>query len=89
MRKNGAMNVEGILQQAIDYGQSHTTVILGAGAILVLLTIFKPKTMMKLYGVCIVALAGLYLLTLISGTISGGIQQKDKMIYKTPQAIDE
>lgn len=87
--RNGVMNIEGFLQRTIDYGQSHTIVVLGVGAILVLLTIFKPKTMMQLYGVCIVALIGVYLLTLIGGTISGGIQQKDKMIYKTPEAIDE
>ena len=83
------MNVEGLLQQTIDYGQSNPKVILGAIAVLVLLTIFKTKTMMKLYGVCIVAVVALYMLTLISGTPSGSIQQKDRMIYKTPEAIQE
>jgi hypothetical protein len=89
MRKNKIMDFEGILQQAIDYGQHNTTVVLGAVTVLVLLTIFKPKAMMKLYGVCILALVGLYLFTLISGTLSGGIMQKDKMIYKTRDAIGE
>lgn len=81
------MNLEGILQQAIEYGQRNTTVVLVAVAVLVLLTIFKPKTMMKLYGACILALVGLYLLTLLSGALSSGTKQKERMIHKTREAI--
>lgn len=83
------MNFEDILQQAIGYGQRNTAVALGAVTILVVLTIFKPKAMMKLYGVCCLALVGIYLFTLIGGTLSGSIKQKDRMIYKTPDAIGE
>lgn len=83
------MNLEGILQQAIEYGQRNTTVVLVAVAVLVLLTIFKPKTMMKLYGACILALVGLYLLTLLSGALSSGTKQKERMIYKTREAIGD
>lgn len=83
------MNFEGILQQAIGYGQRNTTVALVAAAILVILTILKPKTMMKVYGACFLVLIGLYILSLLSGVISGGAQQKDQMIYKTQEATGE
>lgn len=83
------MDFEGILQQAIDYGQSNTVVVLGIVTVLVLLTILKTKAMIKLYGVCLLAVVGMYLFTLISGPLSSGIKQKDRMIYKTPDAIGE
>lgn len=83
------MDFEGILQQAIDYSQRNTTVVLVAVPVLVLLTIFKPKIMMKLYGACVIALVGLYLLTLFSGALSSGTKQKNRMIYKTREAIAE
>lgn len=83
------MNLEGLLQQAIDYGQSNTTLVMVAAATLVLLTIFKTKPMMKLYGVCIIALVGLYLLSLLSGALFSGSEQKNRMIYKTREAAGE
>jgi len=83
------MDFERILQQVIDYGQHNTSVVLVAVAVLVLLTIFKPKTMMKFYGACVLALVGLYLITLFSGALSSGTQQKDRMINKTREAIGE
>jgi hypothetical protein len=83
------MDFEGILQKAIDYGQRNTTLVQVAVAVLVVLTIFKPKTMIKLYGACAFALVGLYMLTLFSGVLSSGVKQKDRMIYKTREAIDE
>lgn len=83
------MNFEGILQQAIDYGQRNTNAVLVAVAVLVLLTLLKPKTMIKLYGACILALVGLYLLSQFSGILSSGTKQKDQMIYKTRRAIEE
>lgn len=83
------MNFEGMLQQAIDYGQNNIIVVVGIVALLVLLTIFKTKAMMKFYGVCILAVVVIYILTLIGGTLSGGMKQKDRMIYKTTDAIGE
>jgi len=83
------MNFEAILQQVIAYGQRNTTLALVVAAVLVLLTLLRPKTMMKFYGVCVLILVGLYLLTLLSGVLSSGTQQKDQMIYKTREAIDE
>lgn len=83
------MDFEGLLQQTIDYGQSNTTMALVAAAVLVVLTIFKPKTMMKLYGFCAIALVGLYLLSLLSGALFSGTEQKNRMIYKTREATGE
>ena len=83
------MNFENLLQQAVDYGQSNTTLVMVAAAVLVLLTIFKTKPMMKLYGVCIIALVGLYLLSLLSGALFSGSEQKNRMIYKTREATGE
>lgn len=83
------MDFEGILRQAINYGQRNTTVALVAVAVLVLLTILKPKSMMKLYGACVLALAGFYLLTQFNGVLSSGAKQKKRMIYETREAIGE
>lgn len=83
------MDFEDILQQTIDYGQRNTTVALVVVVFLVLLTIFKPKTMMKLYGACILALVGFYLLTLLGGALFSGTEQKNQMIYKTREATGE
>lgn len=83
------MDFENIVQQTIAYGQRNTTVVLVAAAVLVLLTIFKPKVMMKLCGICVFALIVLYLIMLFNGALSSGIKQKDEMINKTPQAIGE
>jgi len=83
------MNVEVLLQQAIDYSQRNTTVVIVIGVVLAILTIYKPKTMMKLYGACLLAIIGLYLLSLLGGVLSSGIEQKDRMIYKTREAAGE
>jgi len=83
------MNVEDILQQAIDYSHQNTTMVIVIAVVLAILTIYKPKTMMKLYGACVLALIGLYLLSLLGGVLSSGIKQKDRMIYKTREAAGE
>lgn len=83
------MDFEKLLQQAIDYGQSNTTVVIVTAAVLVILSIFKPKPMMKLYGVCILAVAGIYLLTLLSGALFSGSDQKNRMIHKTREITGE
>ena len=83
------MNFEGLLQQAVDYGQRNMNVVLAVVAVLLLLTIFKPKSMMKLYGACVLVLIGFYLLTLLGGVLSSGNKQKNQMIYKTREATGE
>lgn len=83
------MDFQVLLQQVINYGQNNKTLVLVVAAVLVILTVFKPKPMMKLYGVCVIALVGLYLLSLLSGTLFSGAEQKDKMIYKTREATGE
>ena len=40
-------------------------------------------------GACVLALIGLYLLSLLGGVLSSGIKQKDRMIYKTREAAGE
>lgn len=83
------MNFEGLLQQTVDYGQRNMNAALAVIAVLLLLTIFKPKSMMKLYGACVLVLIGLYLLTLFGGVLSSGNKQKNQMIYKTREAAGE
>ena len=83
------MNFEGLLQQAVDYGQHNMSVVLAVVAVLLLLTIFKTKNMMKLYGACVLVLIGCYLLTLLGGVLSSGNKQKNQMIYKTREATGE
>ena len=83
------MNFEGLLQQAVDYGQSNMNVVIAVVAVLLLLTFFKPKSMMKLYGACVLVFIGFYLLTLLGGILSSGDKHKNKMIYKTREATGE
>lgn len=83
------MNFENLLQQVVDYCQQNMNVVLIVVAILLLLTIFKPKSMIKLYGVCVLVLIGFYLLTLLGGVLSSGNKQKNQMIYKTREATGE
>jgi len=83
------MNFEGLLQQAVDYGQHNMSVVLAVVAVLLLLTIFKTKNTMKLYGACVLVLIGFYLLTLLGGVLSSGNKQKNQMIYKTREATGE
>jgi amino acid transporter len=83
------MNLESLLQQVVDYGQRNMNVALAVVAVLLLLTIFKPKSMMKLYGACVLVLIGFYLLTLLGGVLSSGNKQKNQMIYKTREATGE
>lgn len=83
------MNFEGLLQQAVDYCQQNMNVVLVVVAVLLLLTLFKPKSMIKLYGVCVLVLIGFYLLSLLGGVLSSGNKQKNQMIYKTREATGE
>jgi amino acid transporter len=83
------MNLEGLLQQAVDYGQRNMNIVLAVVAVLLFLTIFKTKSMMKLYGACVLVLIGFYLLTLLGGVLSSGNKQKNQMIYKTREATGE
>ena len=83
------MNVEDLLQQVVNYGQSNMIVVIAVVAVLLLLTFFKPKSMMKLYGVCVLVFIGFYLLTLLGGILSSGDKQKNQMIYKTREATGE
>ena len=83
------MNFEDLLQQVVDYGQRNMNVAIAVVAVLLLLTIFKPKSMMKLYGACVLVLIGFYLLTLLGGVLSSGNKQKNQMIYKPREAIGE
>ena len=83
------MNFEGLLQQAVDYCQQNMNVVLVVVAVLLLLTLFKPKSMIKLYGACILVLIGFYLLSLLGGVLSSGNKQKNQMIYKTREATGE
>lgn len=83
------MDFTAYLNQAIAYGKTHTTVVLIAAAVLALLTFLKPKTMFKLYGACLLAVVGLYLVSLFVGAIGSGSKQKNQMIYKTRDAAGE
>jgi hypothetical protein len=83
------MNLESLLQQVVDYGQRNMNVALAVVAVLLLLTIFKTKSMVKLYGACLLVVIGFYLLTLLGGVLSSGNQQKNQMIYKTREATGE
>lgn len=83
------MNFEVLLQQAVDYGQHNMNVVLAVGAVGLLLTIFNPKSMMKLYGAGVLVLIVLYLLTLLGGVLSSGNKQKNQMINKTREATSE
>ena len=83
------MNVEALLQQVVDYGQSNMNLVIAVVVVLLLLTFFKPKSMMKLYGACVLVFIGFYLLTLLGGILSSGDKQKNQMIYKTREATGE
>lgn len=83
------MNFEGLLQQAIDYGQNNMNIAIAVVAVLLLLTVFRPKSMLKLYGFCVLVFIGFYLLTLLGGVLSSGNKQKNQMIYKTREATGE
>lgn len=83
------MNPDQMLQIAIAYAQRNTTAVLVGAAILLLLTLVKPKSMLKLYGAGLLLLIGLYLLTLFGEVISSGTSQKNRMIYKTSEANDQ
>lgn len=83
------MNFEALLQQAVGYVQLNMNVTIAVVAVLLLLTFFKPKSMMKLYGACILVLIGIYLITLLGGVLSSGNKQKNQMIYKTREATGE
>ncbi|MDG5470025.1 hypothetical protein P9J64_17045 [Deltaproteobacteria bacterium IMCC39524] len=83
------MNVEDLLQQVVNYGQSNMNVVIAVVAVLLLLTFFKPKSMMKLYGACVLVFIGFYLLTLLGGILFSGDKQKNQMIYKTREATGE
>lgn len=83
------MNFEDLLQRAFDYGQSNMNVVIAVVAVLLLLTFLKPKSMMKLYGACVLIFIGFYLLTLLGDILSSGGKQKNQMIYKTREATGE
>jgi Ca2+/Na+ antiporter len=83
------MDFEVLLQQVFGYAQHNMTVVLVAAALLALLTFFKPKSMMKLYGFLILAVVGFYLLSLLKGALFTGADQKHKMIYKSRDVVGE
>ena len=83
------MNFEEISQQVLAYAQSNMTVVLVGAALLALLTVFKPKPMLKLFGFLVVAVVGIYLLSLLKGALFTGAGQKNKMIYKTRDVVGE
>lgn len=83
------MNFEALLQQAVGYVQLNKNVTIAVVAVLLLLTFFKPKSMMKLYGACVLVLIGIYLITLLGGVLSSGNKQKNQMIYKTRETTGE
>jgi len=83
------MDFENILQQVISFGQSHMPVVWVAAAVLVVLTIFKTKSMMKFYGFCALVLVVIYLVSLLGGALFSGVSQKDRMINKTREVIGD
>ena len=83
------MDFEEISQQVLAYAQSNTTVVLVGAALLALLAFFKPKPMLKLLGLLVLAVVGIYLLSLLKGVLFTGAGQKNKMIYKTQDIVGE
>ncbi|HKL24954.1 MAG TPA: hypothetical protein VJ910_01860 [Desulfuromonadales bacterium] len=83
------MDFEVILQELFGYAHRNMTVVLVGAAVLALLTFFKFKSMMKLFGILILAVVGIYLLLLLKGSLFTGADQKNKMIYKTRDVVGE
>jgi K+-sensing histidine kinase KdpD len=62
--------------------------IIVAGIVLILFYT-RPKQVFKIVCLCLVFFAFIYAAGLLFGTLESGSKQKDEMIHKTRQAIEE
>jgi len=83
------MTIENLLALARNFYATHTALALGILAFLALVTFLRPKEMFKLYITLLLLAAALYMISLFAGTVKSGSSQKDRMIYKTREAIGD
>ena len=77
------------LQNTIALVQGNPVIGIGVAVVVLALFYFRPKDMFKLLGFCLLLVVGFYLMTILVETVGSGSKQKDDMIHKTRQAIDE
>ena len=77
------------LHNAIFFLQTNPVIAAGVGIVLLALFYFRLKEMLKLTAFCLFIAAVFYLITLLTGTVNTGAKQKDRMIYKTREALGE
>lgn len=77
------------LQTTIALLKNNPVVAIIIAAIVLFLLYTRPKQMFKIFGLCLVFFAFLYVAGLLFGTLESGSKQKDEMIHKTRQAIGE
>jgi uncharacterized membrane protein len=77
------------LQNALVFLQANPLIAIAIAVILLALFYSKPKEMFKLAAFCLFIAVVFYFITLFTGTINTGAQQKDKMSYKSKKVLGE
>jgi hypothetical protein len=66
----------------VNFYYGHTYLTIGLAAVLVLLSLFRPKAMLKTAGIVVALAAAAYFFTLFIDMAGTGRSQKNEMIHK-------
>ena len=77
------------LQTIIELLKDNPVVAIIVAGVLLVLLYTRPKQVFKIVCLCLAFFAFIYAAGLLFGTLESGSKQKDEMIHKTRQAIDE
>jgi len=76
------MDLDNLFRMANNFIHTHTYVVIGIVAALVIITFWKPKQMGKLVLLILGAIAVIYILSLIGGALWSGFSDKGHMLNK-------
>lgn len=86
MKRQGdlKMDVETTIDAVINFYHSQPVITIIIILVLIALSYFRPKPMLRLAGIALVFLAILYLLSLLGDVTSTGLSQKRGILDKAP-----
>ena len=76
------MNLDNIFRIVSNFYYTHTYVAIGILAALAILTLWKPKKVLKTVFFIILGIAAAYILYLVGSAVWSGITGKEQMLHK-------
>lgn len=83
------MNIEQLWSQVTIFFQDHPLAVFALFAAFGVLACLKRKQGLKFFGLCVLLALGIWAVTMVVQTLSTGSAGKDRMIYKSREAVGD